>query len=143
MDKSSCYRKVLDTYPSLVDATSSCKNDSKCTGIVDVDCENNLFSTCSGEMKFGSTWEMVCFWRKGKIWLPFSTSKDLEILEISFIKQFQYQILLVHSEGSNDDVLEPTHTTANKAPIKHVEKNIQGSLRYRNIISVRKNLNTH
>ena len=88
LDKSSCYRKVLDTYPSLVDATSSCKNDSKCTGIVDVDCEEKLFSTCSGEMKFGSSWEMVCFWRKGKIWLPFSISKDLEIFSYRLSNNF-------------------------------------------------------
>ena len=47
-------------------------------------------------------------------------------------------MLLVHSKRSNDDILEPTHTTTNKAPIKHVEKTIQGSLRYRNIFSVRK-----
>ena len=50
-------------------------------------------------------------------------------------------MLLVHSKRSNDDILEPTHTTTNKASIKHVEKTIQGSLRYRNIFSVRKSLN--
>ena len=70
LDKSSCYRKVLDTYPSLVDAMSGCKNNSKCTGIVDASCkqhENKLFSTCTGEMKFGSSWDFMCFWKKGKI----------------------------------------------------------------------------
>ena len=83
LDKSSCYGKVLNTYPSLVDATSGCKNDSKCTGIIDVDCENNFFSTCSGEMNLGSTREnylfYLCFWKKGKIWLPFSIFQDFEI----------------------------------------------------------------
>ena len=73
MDKSSCYGNILNAYPSLADATSGCKNESKCTGIVDVSCENKVFYTCKGEMKFGSAydfgWEFsstLCFWKKSK-----------------------------------------------------------------------------
>lgn len=49
-----------------------------------------------------------------------------------------FQIRLVHSERSNDDAHESTHTTTNKTPIKHVEKNTQGIPRYLNFSSVRK-----
>ena len=49
---------------------------------------------------------------------------------------FIFQILIVHSERSNDDAHESTHTTTNKTPIKHVEKNIQGSPRYLNPICI-------
>ena len=46
-----CSGKVINDFVSLSIAKEECKKDSICNGIFDVDCDGEMFWTCSGKMK--------------------------------------------------------------------------------------------
>ena len=66
MDNSICFGKIIEGYYSFSNALSTCRKDSNCKGIVDVNCDSDMFWTCGGEFGLGlGQWEKKsCSWKK-------------------------------------------------------------------------------
>ena len=55
----------VESYSTLTDATTACRNDNDCTMVVDLNCDGSSWSTCRGEPSSSSTG--TCAWIKGWI----------------------------------------------------------------------------
>ena len=66
-----CNGKILRGYPSLSEAKIGCKNNSNCSGVFDVDCDDYLFWSCEGKIEsIDSTLsneldKTLCLWERG------------------------------------------------------------------------------
>ena len=66
MVNSTCFGKIIEGYYSFSEAQGACKYDNNCNGIVDVNCDSDLFWTCRGEIGLGleKAVKKSCAWRK-------------------------------------------------------------------------------
>ena len=87
-----CNGKILRGYPSLSEAKIGCKNNSNCSGVFDVDCDDYLFWSCEGKIEsIDSTLsneldKTLCLWERGttSILAMIMRLKKHQILKIWF-----------------------------------------------------------